>query len=275
MALPGPLLQGVLEAARAAGTARRPDAVRCIVSGGSDIPDVLATETERLLGPVVRMYGASEGPSVTCSRPGDDRWLRLHTNGRPVAPTEVAVVAAGRDDAEPGEVLWRGPDTCLGYLDPALNAAAFTADGFFRSGDIGRLDEHGALHIDGRIKDIVNRSGEKVSVAEVESLLSEHPAVLAAAIVGGPDAQTGERSCAFVVLRAGTELTLAAVEAFLTGRQLARHKIPESLILLGRLPQTASGKVQKNVLRDWLRDPAHLPAPMRDIVIGVVQDRVR
>ena len=121
-----------------------------------------------------------------------------------------ATLAAGGDE---GEVQARGPECFLGYADPALNADAFTADGWFRTGDLGRLDARGYLRITGRLKDIVIRKGEKFSVRELEELIARHPAVAEVAVLALPDPRTGERACAVVVLRAGAALTLAELAA--------------------------------------------------------------
>ncbi|GHE94209.1 cyclohexanecarboxylate-CoA ligase [Streptomyces spiralis] len=250
-----PFLTGLLAAVEAADATA--PSLRYLVCGGAEIPDDLTRRAAGRLGVVTRMYGATEGPSVTAA----DRWapagIRTRSDGTPLAPTEV-VVSDGSGGAAPpgvlGEVLWRGPDTCLGYLDERLNDAAFTPDGWFRSGDLARFDEHGALHIEGRIKDIVNRSGEKISVHDVENLLGEHPAVAEVAVVAGPDDRTGERACAFVVTSGTEELTLEDIGAHLTAREVATQKIPESLFVVDTLPYTVSGKIKKFALREWLRD---------------------
>ncbi|MFC6065307.1 AMP-binding protein [Streptomyces ochraceiscleroticus] len=251
--------------------------VRHLVCGGADIPDELARRATRRLGLVTRMYGATEGPSVTASGRLDPAGVRLRTDGTPLAPTEVVVADDAGEPVGPGvvgEVLWRGPDTCLGYLDATLNAAAFTADGWFRSGDLARFDAHGALRIEGRIKDIINRSGEKISTHEVENLLGAHPAVAEVAVVAGPDERTGERGCAFVVTRPGCDLTLAQVREHLSAREVATRKFPESLFLVDSLPYTPSGKIKKFALRDWLRDRASaLGVTVRAMEEGVVRER--
>jgi cyclohexanecarboxylate-CoA ligase len=250
-----PFLMGLLAAAEASDVTA--PTLRYLVCGGAEIPDGLTRRATDRLGVVTRMYGATEGPSVTAADRWDPAWVRSRTDGTPLAPTEVVVSDGSGGTARVGvlgEVLWRGPDTCLGYLDERLNEAAFTPDGWFRSGDLARFDEHGALHIEGRIKDVVNRSGEKISVHEVENLLGEHPAVAEVAVVAGPDDRTGERACAFVVTGGERELTLQDIGAHLTAREVATQKIPESLFVVDALPYTASGKIKKFALREWLRD---------------------
>jgi cyclohexanecarboxylate-CoA ligase len=147
----------------------------------------------------------------------------------------------------------RGPELFLGYLDPALNAAAFTDDGHFRTGDLASVDALGAVTIRGRQKDIILRGGENISAKEVEELLIEHPAVREVAVVAMPDPVLVEKACAFVVPEPGEGFDLGAMTAHLEKYRLARQKFPERLELVAELPMTASGKVQKFVLRDAIR----------------------
>ncbi|MFF0401301.1 AMP-binding protein [Streptomyces sp. NPDC005248] len=269
-----PFLADLLGAAEAADVTT--PSIRSIVCGGADIPDELTRRAMDRLGVVSRMYGATEGPSVTAANRWDPAEVRTRTDGVPLAPTEVVVADGAGRPLRPGvvgEVLWRGPDTCLGYLDDRLNDAAFTADGWFRSGDLARFDAYGAVHIEGRIKDVINRSGEKISVHEVENLLSEHPAVAEVAIVAGPDERTGERGCAFVVARDGQALTLKEVGEHLTDCEIAVQKIPESLFVVDALPYTASGKVKKFALREWLQRRGEAPLPTAGITILAAFER--
>ncbi|MFD5063681.1 AMP-binding protein [Streptomyces sp. NPDC058394] len=269
-----PFLTDLLAAAEAVDVTT--PSIRYLVCGGADIPDDLARRATERLGIVTRMYGATEGPSVTAANRWDAAGIRIRTDGVPLAPTEVIVADDSGALAAPaapgivGEVLWRGPDTYLGYLDAGLNKAAFTADGWFRSGDLARFDAHGALRIEGRIKDIINRSGEKYSTHEIEDLLSEHPAVAEVAVVAGPDPRTGERGCAFVVPRPGCDLTLAQVSEHLAAREVATRKFPESLFVVDALPYTPSGKIKKFALRDWLHDR---DAAAPDITVRSVHER--
>lgn len=269
-----PFLRGLLEAATTRGV--RTPSVRYIICGGADIPDSLVTRASETLGTVTRMYGATEGPSVTSANRSDDPYLRTGTDGRVLAPTEVIVSDGAGSSAATGivgEVLWRGPDTCLGYLDASLNDEAFTADGFFRSGDLAYFDAQGGIHIVGRIKDIINRSGEKISTHDVENELSEHPAVTEIAVVAGPDPRTGERGCAFVVTRDAVDLTLEEVREFLSARGIAMQKAPESVFVVDSLPKTASGKIQKFALRDWTRDRTTTPPQMQAVIISAAHER--
>ena len=147
--------------------------------------------------------------------------------------------------------IWaRGPELFLGYRDPALDAEAFDAAGFFRTGDLGIVDRDGYLTITGRVKDIIVRGGEKFSAKEVEDLLFEHPQIRSVAIVPMPDARLGERACAVVVpTDPAAPPTLAELVAFLEARDLSRRKLPERLEVVAEMPVTESGKIQKHVLR--------------------------
>ena len=157
-----------------------------------------------------------------------------------------------RDEGDGPELLVRGPELFLGYLDAELNEAAFTGDGYFRTGDQARVDADSTVHITGRIKDIINRGGEKFSVAEVEALLLDHLSVRDVAVVSYPDPVLVERACAYVVPAPGSAPTLEELREHLLAAGLAVQKAPERLLLVADLPRTASGKVQRFVLRDQL-----------------------
>jgi acyl-CoA synthetase (AMP-forming)/AMP-acid ligase II len=148
-----------------------------------------------------------------------------------------------------GEIATRGPERFLGYLDPALDAAAFLPGGWYLTGDIGRLDEDGYLLVTDRKKDIVIRGGENISSREVEEVLLHHPAVVEAAVVGAPHERLGEIVMAWVVLMPGTHLSLQEVRAHFGGMGVARQKTPERLELVDVLPRNASGKILKQELR--------------------------
>jgi cyclohexanecarboxylate-CoA ligase len=172
--------------------------------------------------------------------------VQAETDGR-LTGTSRARLAREADGV--GELEVCGPELCLGYLDPADTAAAFTADGWFRTGDLARLGPGGTVTIAGRAKDIIVRGGENISVKEVEDYLIDHPQITDVAIVGVPDPVLGERACAFIIAPDAAP-SLADITAFLISRDIARHKIPERLIVASELPRTPSGKIQKFVLRD-------------------------
>lgn len=209
-----------------------------------------------------RAYGLTEHPTVSSFR--DDMPLdkRATTEGRVQPGTEIRFVDDDDRELPPGaegEILLRGPEQFAGYLDPAHDAACYAAGGWFRTGDIGRLDAEGYLSITDRKKDLIIRGGENVSSLEVENLLLLHPAIAEVAVVAIPDARYGETVCACVVLRTGTELSLEAVKAHCAEAGFARQKTPEALVVMRDLPRTPSGKVRKAELRAHLHEVADQP----------------
>ncbi|WP_241255661.1 AMP-binding enzyme, partial [Candidatus Protofrankia californiensis] len=150
-----------------------------------------------------------------------------------------------------GDLAFRGPSHMLEYINnPQETAALFTSDGYSRSGDLGVMDTDGYVRVTGRLKDIVIRGGMNISVRQVEDLLTAHPAVSGVAVVGMPDDRLGERLCCYLVLAAGHEsLTLEDMQTYLLDQGLAIQKMPERLEIVPRLPMTATGKIQKHLLR--------------------------
>jgi cyclohexanecarboxylate-CoA ligase len=195
----------------------------------------------------VRAYGLTEMPTVTCGAPGDDEFAASESDGRPVGPSRVRLAP---DSGAVGELEVTGPELFLGYANPGDNAAAFTADGWFRTGDLASIGPDGAVTIVGRAKDIIVRGGENISAREVEDLLIADPAVADVSVVGVPDPVLGERACA-VVVPAGEPVELAHLVARLKDARIAKQKFPEFVLLVNELPRTASGKIQKFVLRDY------------------------
>jgi acyl-CoA synthetase len=211
--------------------------------GGAAVPVAVTTRLEGLGITVFRAYGSTEHPSITSSAHDGPRDKRLYTDGEVLPGVEMRL-------AEDGEILSRGPDLCIGYTDPALTAAAFDEDGWYRTGDVGVLDDDGYLTITDRKSDIIIRGGENISAIEVEEALLSLPGVAEAAVVAAPDARLGEHAAAFVRLKPGRpEPDLAGMRAHLERRGLARQKWPEELHVVADFPRTASGKVQKFVLR--------------------------
>jgi non-ribosomal peptide synthetase component E (peptide arylation enzyme) len=181
--------------------------------------------------------------------------MGIETEGRPIAPAELRIVDADGSRLGAGlegEIQARGPDCFVGYADAALNADAFTDDGWFRTGDLGQLDAAGYLRVTGRLKDIVIRKGEKFSVRELEGLITRHPAVAEAVVLALPDLRTGERACAVVVLRAGQTLSLSDLTSFLRSTGVASQKLPEQLEIVVQLPRTDSGKIHRAALKRQL-----------------------
>ncbi len=249
--------QAYLAAQRARGRERLFPAVRAFPGGGAPKPPALHFELKRELGGagIVSGYGLTECPIATMNRVGDADEKLARTEGRPTPGTQLRIVRTDGTEAGPdeeGEIRVRGPQLFRGYVDPALGADALDAEGFFRTGDLGRLDADGYLVVTGRIKDVIVRKGENISAAEVEAHLFAHPAVADVAVVGLPDPEAGERACAVVVMAEGAEPpTLAGLADFLRReRGLAAQKVPERLELVDALPRNPSGKVLKQHLRE-------------------------
>lgn len=223
--------------------------------GGAMLDPAVARRAEAALGVTVsRWFGITEGV-MCCTRPDEPEELRLTTEGRPLCEAdEIRIVdSEGRDVAEgrDGELLLRGPYTLRGYYRaPEHNAASFTEDGFFRTGDLARRTPTGHLVISGRIKDVINRGGEKVSTAEVERHVRSHPSVAEVSAVAVPDASLGEKTCVFVIPVRETEPpALADLRTHLTERGCADYKLPDHLRLVSELPKTPLGKIDTKRLR--------------------------
>jgi acyl-CoA synthetase (AMP-forming)/AMP-acid ligase II len=225
--------------------------------GGSAVPAAVTERATNLGISIVRSFGSTEHPSITGNRHEAPLEKRLYTDGAPLAGVELRLIDANGADVptgEAGEIISRGPDCFVGYTDPELTRAAFDADGWFATGDIGVLDADGYLAITDRKKDIIIRGGENISAAEVEELLLRVPGVAECAVVAAPDARLGEHACAFVRLRPGASpVELTGVRAHLERAGLSRQKWPEELLFVDDFPRTASGKVQKFVLRQQLQ----------------------
>jgi acyl-CoA synthetase (AMP-forming)/AMP-acid ligase II len=216
--------------------------------GGSTVPVAVTERATRLGIKVFRSYGSTEHPSITGCRIDDPEDKRLTTDGRTLPGVELRLEAGG-------EIVSRGPDCCLGYTDPDLTASVFDDEGWYRTGDVGVLDDEGYLTITDRLSDIIIRGGENISAQEVEELLLGLDAVAEVSVVATPDERLGERAAAVVRLRAGEAMpTLAQVRDHLAAAGLARQKWPESLHAVEEFPRTPSGKVQKFRLRQRLRD---------------------
>jgi acyl-CoA synthetase len=228
--------------------------------GGSAVPAAVGERAEQLGIKTMRSFGSTEHPSITGCTADSPREKRLFTDGAPLPGVELRTVDEDGHDTgpgTPGEIWSRGPECFVGYTDPQLTAAAFTADGWFMTGDVGVLDADGYLAITDRKKDIIIRGGENVSAAEVEEQLVRMPGVAEVAVVAAPDLRLGERACAFVRMQPGNDAPdLDTIRTHLEQRGLARQKWPEDVRAITDFPRTASGKIQKYVLREWLREEA-------------------
>jgi cyclohexanecarboxylate-CoA ligase len=233
--------------------------VRTFPGGGAPKPPSLHEDLKAAFGVgVVSGYGLTEAPVLTMNDAGDDDRTLATTEGRAVEGTRLRIVRADGSEAgagEEGEVRARGPQVTLGYLDPALDADAFDEDGWFRTGDLGRLDEGGNLTITGRLKDVIIRKGENIPAKEVEDLLFTHPKVADVAVIGLRDAERGERACAVIVPAAGQEpLGLEEMTAHLLGAGLITRKLPEQIEVVDALPRNPSGKILKFELQARFQD---------------------
>ena len=230
--------------------------LRIISGGGAPRPPEMYREVAEELGCVLAHgYGMTEAPAICMGSPSDTPEQLAHTEGHPVAGVEVRVVRREGGEAEPGEVgeVWlRGPMVCRGYTDPALTAQAFTGDGWFRTGDLGRLRPDGHVVLTGRLKDLIIRKGENIAPQEIEDLIYQDPRVAGVAVIGLPDPVRGERVCAVVERRPGTEPpTLAELAERLRAAGLMAQKIPEQLEIVDALPRNDTlRKVLKHELRD-------------------------
>ncbi|MEZ5143439.1 MAG: AMP-binding protein [Acidimicrobiales bacterium] len=216
--------------------------------GGSPVPVAVMERLSRLGIDAFRSYGSTEHPSITGCLLEEPEEKRTTTDGRALPGVEIRLT-------EEGEILSRGPDCFVGYIDPAMTDRAFDADGWYHTGDVGRLDAEGYLTITDRLADVIIRGGENISAAEVEELLMGMDAVVEVAVVAEPDVRLGERASAVVRLAPGADVpTLDDVRAHLEAAGLARQKWPESLHPVEDFPRTASGKIQKFRLRQAMQD---------------------
>lgn len=246
-----PFLEGLLKAAEVANTGL--PSLRRFVCGGASVPPALIQRASRQFAActVSRAYGSTEVPLVGPGiRSRADAGFGATTDGERAC--EVLFLDDRGDpvaDGQTGEIVARAPHMFLGYLDARDNEGAFTPDGYFRMGDIGRLVEGKFIEITGRKKDLIIRMGENISPLEVEIVLAEHPAIKQVSIVGIPDARTGEAALAFVVLHDGAAFSVPEMKDFLSKRGMARQKWPEHLRVVATLPTNSIGKVLKIELR--------------------------
>ncbi|MFB8775921.1 (2,3-dihydroxybenzoyl)adenylate synthase [Streptomyces broussonetiae] len=231
-----------------------------VLVGGAKYSEAAARRFEPALGcRLIQVFGMAEG-LVNYTRLDDDAETVVTTQGRPISPDDEIRVVDDHDrdvpDGTAGHLLTRGPYTIRGYWRaPGHNRRAFTEDGFYRTGDIVRRTPSGHLVVEGRAKDQINRGGEKIAPEEVENVVLGHPAVHDVSVVAVPDDHLGERSLAYVVLRAGAgPLRAADVKRFVRERGIAAYKVPDLVEFVDVLPRTGVGKVSKQRLR---ATPAH------------------
>jgi acyl-CoA synthetase (AMP-forming)/AMP-acid ligase II len=250
-----PFHMAYLAAQRAQGAETIFPHIRSYPGGGAPKPPQLHHDLKREIGGVgiVSGYGLTEAPIVVMATTHDPDQKLADTEGRPTPGVDLIVVGLDGVRAGPGhegEIRLKGPQVIRGYLDPALDAEAFDEHGYFRSGDLGIVDDDGYVTITGRLKDVIIRHGENISAKEVEDLLYSHPAVADVAVIGLPDPKTGERACAVVAVREGQSLSFADMVAYLKDQGLRVQAVPEQLEVIDVVPRNPAGKILKHALRE-------------------------
>lgn len=227
--------------------------VRLFAGGGAPKPPSLVEDMFSEFGaPVLSGYGLTESPILTMAAMSDTLPELAASEGKPMPGVDIRLVTlAGAIAAqgEEGEIRAKAPQVMRGYLDSSLDADAFDEDGYFRTGDLGRLDADGNVIITGRLKDIIIRKGENVSAKEVEDHLYTHPKVADVAVIGLPDAASGERVCAVIVTAGDEPIDKVEMKDFLVAEGLMIQKVPEQIEFVDALPRNPSGKVLKHELR--------------------------
>ena len=228
--------------------------LKTIQSGGQRMQPEVRLLSRKLIPSafVQENFGMSEG-LLTFVRRDDPEDVRLETVGRPVCPDDEVMILDEDDNivkpGEVGEMCCRGPYTLRGYYGvPEYNARQFTADGFYRSGDLFKQHPSGNYMVEGRKKDLINRGGEKISAEEIENLILSHPAVKNVACIAVPDKDLGERMCACIILRDNQTLTFDELKTFLAGKEIAKYKLPERMEMMDDFPLSTFGKVSKKDL---------------------------
>jgi len=237
--------------------------LRMYATGGAPVPPELVRRALRLLPNcrIFRAYGCSEAPTVSAGlASGDPIELGIETDGL-IYNHEVKIIDP--DTREQlgincsGEILTRGPEVMIGYTNPVHTEASFDEEGFFRTGDLGFINEKGYITITGRIKDLIIRGGENLSPKEIEDVLYQHPSVKDVAVVPMPHPRMGETPCACIVLKEGATLGFDEMCSFLESAKLAKQKFPERLMLFSELPRNAAGKILKQELKKVVADAYH------------------
>lgn len=237
--------------------------VKLIQSGGQRMQPEVRLKTRELIPScfVQENFGMSEG-MLFFVRLDDPQEVKLETCGRPISPDDEVKLLDDEDrevaDGEVGELTCRGPYTLRGYFGvPEYNARQFTRDGFYRSGDLMRRHPSGNYVVEGRKKDLINRGGEKISCEEVENLILSHPAVQNVACVPVPDPNLGEKMCACLILKSNETLSFPELVEYLKTKEIAKFKLPESLLICDDFPVSTFGKVSKKALSELAQKNAN------------------
>jgi len=223
-------------------------------AGGASHPDLVKDVTEKLKMKFYNGYGATEG-MTTITRTTDDLETICTTVGRPTCPYDTyKVIDRDGNELPPdtqGELVLKGPGVFSGYYNnPEENKEAFTKDGFFRTGDVAKIDEKGYITLTGRIKEMINRGGESISATEIEKLINRHPDVAAVAVIPMPDPLMGERVCAYIQPKAGAQLSFDAIISFLRGQKASVLQLPERIEFIDAMPYTGAQKLDKRSMRE-------------------------
>lgn len=232
--------------------------VRAFPGGGAPKSPTVVAEIRSLFDvPVLSWYGLTEAPNLTIADVSDPDEELAVTEGRPTPGVQMRIVDAEDLDVESGvdgEILVRAPQLMVGYVDPLLDIEAFDADGWFRTGDLGHLDAHGYLVLTGRLTDLIVRKGENVSARVIEDLLATHHKVGDVAVIGVPDADSGELVCAVVQTATGADdLTFDEMVEHMDDLGLMAQQLPDRLEIVPTMPRNPTGRVLKQVLRDELK----------------------
>ena len=204
----------------------------------------------------VAVFGQTETSPITCVLRGEDSLRKLGSVGQPIPTIQYRIVDAAMNDVpvgEVGEIVYRGPTVMQGYWNKPEETEAAFADGWFHSGDLVKQDEEGFVWVVDRLKDMIISGGENIYCAEVENAIASHPAVLEVAVIGRPDERWGQVPVAVVNVAPGTELDLAGLQEFLSGR-IASYKVPKDLTVIEALPRNAGGKILKGKLRELVTE---------------------
>jgi acyl-CoA synthetase (AMP-forming)/AMP-acid ligase II len=238
-----PFFRAYLSAQRRHGREPLYPALRAFAAGGAPTPPEILKELRETFGThiVINSWGLTEFPIASCPSPSDPIEKLELTVGRPSPDVEVRVVD--------GELRLKGPQCFVGYVDASLDAEAFDDEGWLRTGDLGEVDSEGYVIVTGRLKDVIIRNGENISVLELEDVLLRHPDIVDVTVLGLPDARTGERVCAVVVPAPGREVDLGTVASHCSAEGVARHKTPEQLEIVDQIKRNPMGKVVKADLR--------------------------
>ena len=250
-----PFFLAYMDAQRRHGAEPLFPALRSGVAGGAPLPPEVNRAVRETLGirGICNSWGLTEFPIITSPRPDDPLEVLDTTVGYPGEGIRVRAVGADEHAMPPGEegeLRLKGPQCFAGYVDPALDAGAFDAEGWLRTGDLGTVEADGRVRVTGRLKDVIIRNAENVSALEVEDVMMRCPGVADVAVIGVPDPRTVERVCAVVVLAPGATLTLDDVVAHCKGEGMTPFKMPERLEVVDTIPRNAMGKILKNDLRD-------------------------